>query len=71
MISMKFLSLRETSEMTVITKNTHTLSLDYEIQKCEPIIDELSLQVVEHNSRLLTQPPSPPDPRTFTFPSKP
>jgi hypothetical protein len=32
----------------------------------EPIIDVLNLQVVEFNSRIFTQPPSPPDPRTLS-----
>ena len=36
------------------------------VLECEPIIDILDLEVVELHSRILTQPPPPPDPRTQT-----
>ena len=37
------------------------------VLECEPITDILDLQVVELNSRILTQPPPPPDRQTQTF----
>ena len=65
-----FIPLPHTPITSIPVHSTITLRSYYNyITKWVPIIDVFTLQEGELNSRIITQPPPSPDPRTLTPPS--